>query len=132
MPTALLVTALKAEFQAVVGRLGTVAWVAPIACGERVVAGTTSAVARLLQKHFSDVVAVEMEGAGFLEAVRHTSKNAIVIRGISDALSGKTEAEAEGSQLLAAANAAAFVFELLDWYQLPPSQAVMPVAPSNP
>src|SRR5207302_197533 len=41
-------------------------------------------------------------------------------------------AEAEGSQLLAAANAAAFVFELLEWYQLPPSQAVMPVGPSNP
>jgi hypothetical protein len=68
---------------------------------------------------FHDALAVEMEGRGFLEAV---NINALVmggvVRGISDLLSGKAEADARGSQALAADAASAAVFEIL--HALPP------------
>jgi hypothetical protein len=78
------------------------------------VASTRSVTAAFLREHYSDALAVEMEGAGFLEAV---NINALVlggvVRGISDLLTGKAEADEGGSQPLAADAASAAAFEIL-------------------
>jgi nucleoside phosphorylase len=94
-------------------------FVGPIAGGEKVVASNSAPTAEFLRKFYSDALAVEMEGRGFLEAV---NINALVmggvVRGISDLLSGKAEADARGLQALAADAASAAVFEIL--HALPP------------
>ena len=89
-------------------------FVAPIAAGEKVVASTKSEVFRLLRSHYGDAIAVEMEGIGFLK-VAHTNQkvSALIIRGISDLIDGKSNADAEGSQEIAAYHASAFAFQIL-------------------
>lgn len=86
----------------------------PIAAGEAVVASRASAVSQFIQENYGDSLAVEMEGRGLLEAASINEQvDALVIRGISDLLDRKTESDAQGSQEVAAAHAAAFAFELL-------------------
>lgn len=86
----------------------------PIAAGEKVVASRRSGLYRFLRKHYSDALAVEMEGRGFLAgAFAHKECDAIVIRGISDLIEGKTTADEKGWQQRAAAHAAAFAYDLL-------------------
>lgn len=87
--------------------------VAPIAAGEQVVASRRSAVYKFLTQTYSDTVAVEMEGIGFLTAIEASSTPGIVIRGISDLLV-KTPAHDKKWQTIAAQNAAAFAFAILD------------------
>lgn len=89
------------------------AYIGPVAAGEKVIKSSAGAVATLLRANYSDTLAVEMEGAGFLRAAYTNSIDAIVVRGISDLLDGKSEADQKGSQELAADHAAAFAFELL-------------------
>jgi len=90
------------------------ALVAPIAAGEKVVASKKSDIYRLLRENFSDAVATEMEGYGFFRAVHaNHSVKAIAVRGISDLIEGKKEADASGSQEIASRHAAAFTFEIL-------------------
>lgn len=89
-------------------------FVEPIAAGEKVIASNRSKTAKLIKENYSDAVAVEMEGRGFLDGVRISgASRGIVIRGISDLLSGKAVADAHNWQPRAAAAAAAVLFQIL-------------------
>jgi nucleoside phosphorylase len=103
-------------------------WVAPIAAGQKVVASRRSQTAKLLRANYGDAVAVEMEGFGFLSAAWMSGRSALVVRGISDLVDGKANADAEGWQPRAAIAAAAVTFALLrevfkpseSWANAPP------------
>jgi nucleoside phosphorylase len=84
--------------------------VSPIAAGEKHIEGKENEIAQFIKRKYSDALAVETEGRGFLEAARaNSSLNAIVIRGISYLL----EVKESEDKLRAANNAAAFFFEML-------------------
>ncbi len=94
-------------------------FVAPIAAGEKVVASVKSEVFQFLRTNYGDAVAVEMEGFGFLDAARASQQvSALVIRGISDLIDNKTEADHKGYQEIASRHASAFAFEVLAKYHL--------------
>jgi adenosylhomocysteine nucleosidase len=90
------------------------AWVQPIAAGEKVIASTKSETFQVIKKFCSDAAAVDMEGIGFLIAARPYNIDAIEVRGISDMIDKKEEADATGSQPVAADHAAAFTFAIID------------------
>jgi nucleoside phosphorylase len=88
--------------------------VGPIAAGEKVVASSRNTTAKVIKKNYGDTVAVEMEGRGFLEGVHINSPvQGGVVRGISDLLDGKVQADRGGSQQRAADAASAVAFEIL-------------------
>ncbi|MDE5111934.1 MAG: GUN4 domain-containing protein, partial [Trichodesmium sp. St7_bin2_1] len=67
-----------------------------------------------LQQNYGDALAVEMEGRGILEAVHANQQvSGLIIRGISDLIDGKSRADKEGFQELAASHASAFAFQVL-------------------
>jgi nucleoside phosphorylase len=95
------------------------AFVGPISAGEKVVASNRSPIASFIRQWYGDTLAVEMEGRGFLEATHANHIDAIVVRGISDLLSGKQASDKGGSQPRAASNAAAFAMHLLTGFEPP-------------
>ncbi|MFF3499279.1 nucleosidase [Streptomyces sp. NPDC003247] len=80
----------------------------PIASGDVVLADAESQIAQHLREHYNDAAAIEMEGSGAAHAAHLSGQSpALVIRGISDLADGdKADADAGGSQELAAAQAA--------------------------
>ena len=91
-----------------------------IAAGEQVVVSTQSESYRLIRQHYSDALAVEMESYGVLKSTHARSGlEALVVRGISDLLEGKAEADKGGSQERASGHAAAFAFQVLAKLALP-------------
>jgi nucleoside phosphorylase len=101
------------------------ALVKPIAAGSKVVADRRAQIAAFLREHCGDAVAVEMEGHGFLYgAYVNNDVDALVVRGVSDLLTDKTEAADKHWQPVASRHAAAFAFELLN--RLPAAGAGIP------
>lgn len=90
------------------------AYTGPIVAGEKVISSLEAAELRVIRTAYSDAVAVEMEGYGVLRVgYSREDVRMIVIRGISDLLGGKSQADATGSQVAASTNAAAFSFQML-------------------
>ncbi len=96
---------------------GAQVFVGPIAAGEKVVASVESPEFAFIKQQYGDVLAVEMEGYGFLHAGYVNNAECMVIRGISDLIDGKTESDAAGSQPLAARNAAQCASALIKLHQ---------------
>lgn len=91
-----------------------------IAAGEQVVVSTESESYKLIREKYNDALALEMESYGFLKAAHaYSVLEALVVRGISDLLAGKTEADEGGSQERASRHAAAFAFQVLARLTLP-------------
>lgn len=90
------------------------AFVKPVAAGSKVVKHDLSATAGFLSRHCGDALGVDMESFGFLHgAYLNDGIATLVVRGISDLLTGKTEANDRAWQVPAARHAAAFAFEVL-------------------
>jgi len=86
----------------------------PIAAGEIVLASRTGPTAERLRTTYNDAAAIEMEGAGVIQASQfNRSLPTLIVRGISDrADGGKNALDEAGWQPRAAANAAAFALAL--------------------
>lgn len=88
--------------------------VRPIAAGEKVLVSETSEELKRVRAIYTDAHAVAMEDHGFATATRaHPNVCFAVVRGISDLIENKQEADHSGSHEIAARNAAAFAFEML-------------------
>ena len=89
------------------------AFVGTIASGEALLASRRSPLFQYLRDNFNQAIAVEMEGYGFLQACYDKKVPGLVVRGISDLLSGKKKTDAGGSQEVASRNATAFALQVL-------------------
>lgn len=97
-------------------------FVAPIVVGEKVVASSNADVVDVIRASYGDALAIDMEDYGALVgAAASENVKTIAVRGVSDLLDGKTAADAAGSQPRAAANAAAFLFEMFELATLDPA-----------
>lgn len=87
----------------------------PIATGDVLLADAESEIARFIRRNYNDAGAIEMEGSGAAHAAHLNGRvDALVIRGISDrADAGKRDADAAGSQELAAGQAASVTVAVL-------------------
>ncbi|MEM7536804.1 MAG: effector-associated domain EAD1-containing protein [Chloroflexota bacterium] len=119
------------------------AYIGPIAAGEKVLVETKSELNQFIKSNYSDALAIEMEGRGFLKSVEtYPNVLALVVRGISDLIAKKQASDAAGWQRIASTHAAAFAFEVLAKFQVQglgvqsevssPSMGTQAIPPSNP
>ncbi|EKU98191.1 nucleoside phosphorylase [Leptolyngbya sp. PCC 7375] len=97
-------------------------YVHPIAAGEKVISSTLADIYSFLRESYNDAFAVDMGGIGFLKAAfAHTTRAAIVIRGISHSTTSSVESreKVREYQKQAANCASAFAFEMLSKLVLP-------------
>lgn len=88
----------------------------PIVVGDSVHADDEHEFVQHLRTLYDDAVAIEMEGAGFVQyAYRHTRADALIIRGISD----RADAQKYGGNTEAARNAAAAAVAVLREFEPP-------------
>jgi len=105
-------------------------YIGAIAAGEKVVASSAGNIAEFLKENYGDTLGVEMEGQGFLAGVHiNMPVQGCVVRGISDLLDGKADADKAGSQERAADVASAVAFEILATLQ--PARAERPSADTH-
>lgn len=91
----------------------------PIACGMKVIQTTKGAIYNRVRKAAPRAVAIEMEGVGFCAAVdKALGVRGLVIRGVSDMLTDKSDPFDLCRQRFAAAHAAAFAAQTLHDMQL--------------
>ncbi len=89
-------------------------FVGPIASGGKVFASMDSDLFKFLRSNYSAALAVEMEGLGFLKAIRaNPGVDGIIIRGISDLIENKNLPDEPARQKIASCHAAAFAFQIL-------------------
>lgn len=87
---------------------------APIAAGEKILASTSSYEWQFLNACYDDALAIETEGYGFFQTAHANPQvEALIIRGISDLISNKQEADAAHFQEIASRHASAFTFEVI-------------------
>ena len=109
----------------------------PIAAVEGVVSTLQSVEGRRLKRYFSQTAAVEMEAYGFLRGAFDRGVESLLIRGISDQVEDKEEADQFGWQEVAARHASAFAFEILaklelsvDSPRIDPAKALISYTPT--
>jgi Tfp pilus assembly protein PilF/nucleoside phosphorylase len=110
--------AVKEDWRGRIKNTSTEVWpdvfVGPIASGGKVFASTESDLFKFLRSNYSAVLAVEMEGLGFLIAIRaNPGVEGIILRGISDLIEKKNLPDEPERQKIASCHAAAFTFEIL-------------------
>ena len=89
-------------------------FIGAIAAGEKIISSTQSPTFGLLQAAYSDTLAVEMEGRGFLLAAHMNEQlQALVVRGIVALIDDTHKNDVRTSQTVAAHHACAFAFEIL-------------------
>jgi nucleoside phosphorylase len=87
----------------------------PIASGNKVITGTASDTAELIDQTCDDAQGVDMEGFGAMAAASSSSGvEAMVVRGVSDLIDDKSKSTDRTRQPLAARHAAAFALALIE------------------
>lgn len=92
-------------------------FIGAIVSGEKVINDRTDSEFKQIEDYFSDALALEMDGFGFLDAAYKNDQDALVIRGISDLCEGKGGAKEPNLQKKVAVIACAYAFEYLKNYQ---------------
>lgn len=86
----------------------------PIISGEKVITDPNHQIAAQFKTHFQDAIALEMEAFAFLHAARNYPKvETLIIRGVSDFMADKEQANLGGSKKRAINHAAAFLYAVL-------------------
>lgn len=107
-------------------------FVGPLASSEQVIANLTSETFEIIEKHYNDAQAVEMEGYGALAAANLRQVDGIIVRSISDQIRNKTESDKKGWQPFAAHNACAFALEILANYRIGNQPFTLNLSSDNP
>lgn len=85
----------------------------PIASGNKVITSRYSSLGRQLQERMDDAIGLEMESFAFLKAAANYPVETLIVRGVSDLLDDKREANKNGSKKRAVSNAAALLLGIL-------------------